>query len=318
MDQSKACQLNSFLCCPCHLRSELEYSDEGQLKCVNEGCPKTERCFPQVAEQPVLIDFTESLFNEEEFVQEEDTSGINRNPSSFRLFVGKILWGRNYKCEANVKRFTEHLLKHNPRPTVLIVGGGSIGKGSDYLYTNPAIKVRSFDVYSSEVTDFVADAHSIPMKNESVDGVLIQAVLEHVLEPAKVVSEIYRVLKPNGIVYAETPFMQQVHEKAYDFTRFSESGHRWLFKKFELIDSGSVFGPATVLSWSLRYFFAGILRNKTLGAALAGCFFWLRYLDRFIPANYTSDGASAVFFLGIKSNQPMEYEEIVKFYRGVA
>jgi SAM-dependent methyltransferase len=41
----------------------------------------------------------------------------------------------------------------------------------------------------------------------------IQAVLEHALDPPVVVAEIYRVLKPGGLVYADTPFMQRVHER---------------------------------------------------------------------------------------------------------
>ncbi len=55
-------------------------------------------------------------------------------------------------------------------------------------------------------------------------------------------AEIHRVLRPGGIVYADTPFLQQVHEGAYDFTRFTDSGHRFLFRRFERIDSGSVAG----------------------------------------------------------------------------
>ena len=34
----------------------------------------------------------------------------------------------------------------------------------------------------------------------SFDGVMIQAVLEHVLEPTRVVAEIHRVLKPDGLL----------------------------------------------------------------------------------------------------------------------
>jgi 2-polyprenyl-3-methyl-5-hydroxy-6-metoxy-1,4-benzoquinol methylase len=39
------------------------------------------------------------------------------------------------------------------------------------------------------------------------DAVVVQAVLEHVLQPDVVVAEIHRVLRPDGLVYAETPFM---------------------------------------------------------------------------------------------------------------
>jgi len=56
------------------------------------------------------------------------------------------------------------------------------------------------------------------------DAVWIQAVLEHVLDPVRVVAEIHRVLRPGGLVYSEIPFMQEVHEGAYDFTRFRLSG----------------------------------------------------------------------------------------------
>ena len=69
----------------------------------------------------------------------------------------------------------------------------------------------------------IADAHYIPFRDGSFQGVLIQAVLEHVIEPEKVVGEIHRVLAKDGVVYSEI-FMQQVHEGAFDITRFSISG----------------------------------------------------------------------------------------------
>src|SRR5690606_38382329 len=118
------------------------------------------------------------------------------------------------------------------------------------------------DVYSSPEVDFIADGHEIPIRSGSVDAVIVQAVLEHVLDPQKVVDEIHRVLKPQGLVYAETPFMQQVHEGPYDFTRFTESGHRWLFRRFARIDSGALRGPGTALLWSVRYAITATLGNK--------------------------------------------------------
>ncbi len=86
------------------------------------------------------------------------------------------------------------------------------------------MRIAAFDIYYSANVQFIADAHSILLRDASVDAVVIQAVLEHVLDPQQVVDEIWRVLKPSGLVYAETPFLQHVHEGAYDFTRFTESG----------------------------------------------------------------------------------------------
>ena len=111
-----------------------------------------------------------------------------------------------------------------------------IGSGTDELYSSK-LQIVGTDVYFSPNVDYVADAHYLPFKDAILDGVIIQAVLEHVVEPQLVVSEIHRILKKNGIVYAETPFLQQVHEGAYDFTRFTVLGHRYLFKQFQRIDS---------------------------------------------------------------------------------
>ncbi len=86
------------------------------------------------------------------------------------------------------------------------------------------------------------------MTDESFDGVICQAVLEHVLDPYRCVEEIHRVLRPNGLVYAETPFMQQVHGGTHDFTRFTHLGHRRLFRKFAEVDSGVVCGPGMALA----------------------------------------------------------------------
>lgn len=68
-------------------------------------------------------------------------------------------------------------------------------------------------------------------------------MLEHVAYPEQVVREMSRVVKAGGLAYSEFPFMQQVHEGAYDFTRMSMSGHRLLFREFEEISSGSSCRP---------------------------------------------------------------------------
>ena len=53
--------------------------------------------------------------------------------------------------------------------------------------------------------------HNIPLKNSSVDGVIIQAVLEHVLEQ-KLLLERYIEFLKKWISFAETPFLQNLEE----------------------------------------------------------------------------------------------------------
>ena len=137
-------------------------------------------------------------------------------------------------------------------------------------------------------------------------------VLEHVLEPAEVVAEIHRVLRPDGLVYADTPFMQQVHEGPYDFTRFTESGHRWLFRRFETIESGVVAGPGVQLAWSVTYAVRGATRSRIAGALCGAVLEPVGHaLDRIVPREYAVDGASSVYFYGKRSERTLSPREIV-------
>ena len=115
---------------------------------------------------------------------------------------------------------------------------------------------------------------------------------------------------------AETPFLQQVHEGAYDFTRFTESGHRWLFRTFDAIDSGVVLGPGSQLLWSIEHVVRGTFRSVTAGVLVKMLLFWLRYFDALIPERYASDAASAVYFLGRKSETAIQPRDMIAYYKG--
>ncbi|HUK61907.1 MAG TPA: class I SAM-dependent methyltransferase, partial [Dongiaceae bacterium] len=208
------------------------------------------------------------------------------------------------------------LASREPHARVLVIGGGTVGIGSERLYESPAIDLVAFDIYASPTTHAVADAHHIPLPDACVDAVWIQAVLEHVLDPSRVVAEIHRVLRPDGVVYAEIPFMQQVHEGAYDFTRFTEAGQRWLFRRFERLDSGVVAGPGLALSWSLDHLVRGLTRSRVLGRGVGIATSWLGLLDRLVPAPFASDSASCVYFYGRRAERALTPRELVRSYRG--
>ncbi|MDN5914088.1 MAG: class I SAM-dependent methyltransferase [Pseudonocardia sp.] len=217
---------------------------------------------------------------------------------------------------ANLNRLTEMLLTEHDNPTVLIVGGGSVGIGLETMYQHPDIRLLAFDIYGDDNVQFVADAHDIPLHDGSVDCVVVQAVLEHVLDPWKVVDEIHRVLKPDGLVYAETPFLQHVHEGPYDFTRFTESGHRWLFRRFSRVGSGVVTGPGVQLIWTIEGVVEGVFRSRRMATIVSVAIFWLRYLDRVIPEHYQIDGACCVYFLGRRTENPIAARDMPGHYRG--
>jgi SAM-dependent methyltransferase len=302
-----------ILQCPCCKKGDLSYSS-ALFTCNNEDCVAFRQPFKIINSQPVLLNFSNGLFEKSNYQDKQKGAVIKRRKGGPGTFLKKILWGGSPVSTFQIKKLLELLAKKANSAQLLIVGGGTRGLGTESIYSQLGITVTSFDVYVSDNTDFIADAHSIPVKDNCMDAVIVQAVLEHVLDPQKVVDEIYRVLKPGGIVYAETPFMQQVHEGAYDFTRFTESGHRWLFRKFSLIGSGAVAGVGTSLIWSIRYFFSGLFRSHTVGMLAAACFFWLRLFEKLIPEKANIAGGSCFYFMGSKSEKYLEEKEIISFY----
>lgn len=69
-------------------------------------------------------------------------------------------------------------------------------------------KVTGVDVYKPfvdylkkkypKIECFLADAHDLPFENKSFDTVVVSEVLDHVVKPKKVLSEVRRVLRPGG------------------------------------------------------------------------------------------------------------------------
>jgi SAM-dependent methyltransferase len=299
--------------CPCCGASVALYTD--LALCRNETCIYSDHGFPLIDGQPVLIDFVDSVFPRSNY-ERGNGSALPRARSrqGLRSRLHLLVDGNNPIAAKNCDRFLSILKEQRRDPSVLVVGGGVIGLGADRLYTDPDVSLTGVDVYASPHTDLLADAHKLPFTNGTFDGVWIQAVLEHVLDPAAVVDELHRVLKPGGLVYAETPFMQQVHERAYDFTRFTQSGHRWLFRRFDEINAGPITGPATVLLWSIRYLLRALGAGEKVSQVVPLMLSWIRLLDRFCNRREAADGAGGVFFLGCRSDSSMPAVSMPEYY----
>jgi len=269
--------------------------------------------FPMTAGQPVLIDFCHSVASRDWFAgSTAAASPVARHQQWPRKVKGMLLGTASISAR-NVRRFRDCL---PPDAVVLMIGGATEGMGTQVLYDDPRVRQIAFDIYPSALTHFVADAHRIPLADQCVDAVCVQAVLEHVVDPACVVAEIERVLRPDGLVYAETPFMQQVHEGAYDFTRFTELGHRWLWRRFAAIARGPLGGPGLSLYWSSRYFLRGLLRSRRAADLVSVPFGVLALADRVMARGDLIDGASGAFFLGRKREEAIDHSGLVSEYLG--
>jgi SAM-dependent methyltransferase len=308
---------NTLRCPRC--RSTLTVPDvrspDRAIRCTDVGCALSRDGFPEIDGVPALVDFENSVLSREHMLAARGRSYKERRVGPLRRLQKALTRGEGPTAR-NAERFLAELKQLDPRPVVLVIGGGAIGVGAEALYHDPDICLIGSDIYVSQHTAVIADGHQLPLADGSVHGVWIQAVLEHVLDPQVCVDEIHRVLKPDGLVYAETPFMQQVHEGAYDFTRFTLSGHRWLFRGFSEIDGGVTRGPGVVLLWSIRYFASAIFGNRRAGSIATLAFFWLRFFDRVGSREHSADGPSGVFFLGRRAASPISRRDIVSYYKG--
>ncbi len=70
------------------------------------------------------------------------------------------------------------------------------------------------------------------------------------------------MLKKDGNVYAETPFLQQVYEGAYDYSRFTELGQINLFNHLKVLKSNCLNGLGTSPLWKIYYISRGLLDSK--------------------------------------------------------
>jgi SAM-dependent methyltransferase len=275
--------------------------------------------FLVVAGVPLFLDPDRSLFARHAFTESAAAprSRVRRLRGLLRArLIGSPVSRRNFL------RMTELLAPaRGDRRLVLVIGGGILGFGIEPLLGNPGVKLLETDVYIGPRTAVVCDAQQLPFVDGAFDGVVVQAVLEHVIDPGRVAAEIHRVLKPGGVLYSEIPFMQQVHEGAYDFTRFTLGGHRALFRGFDEVDAGPVGGPGEALAWSVSYFISAFARSDVtrarIRAATTLLTLPLRWSDRLLEGGRgTADAASGTYFIGLRAERSLSDEEIVAAYAG--
>ena len=95
--------------------------------------------------------------------------------------------------------------------------------GIDMESTGHEHKHSKIDVYY--------DGKNIPFPDNSFDSVFCSEVFEHVFNLDEIITEIKRVLKPNGSMLITVPFSWNEHEVPYDFARYTSFGITHLLEK---------------------------------------------------------------------------------------
>lgn len=283
---------------------------DGDLTCSNCAAH-----FSQVDGRPILFKPSNDLFDVGDYADAKPDEAIpaQRKSSLTGLSV-------NLSIDRMITRLLT-LLGDAPRVILIVGGGRQRGWLDPMLKAKVAHQVIYCDVDKWADVDVFCDAHDLPFGDGFADAVIQTAVLEHVMDPSRVAAEMARVVKPDGFVYSELPFMQQVHEGAYDFTRFTLGGHRRLLNAFAEIESGMVAGPATALLWAIENFAlaftGGNMTRRILKAAVRVLFGWIKYFDHLLANKpQAMDGASCTYFLGRRSAEIRSDADIIASYRG--
>lgn len=137
------------------------------------------------------------------------------------------------------------------RDRVLDVGGGSrFQKGMmqyEALFVNT--RYETMDISTDYSPDIIGDIHNIPLQEASVDAIICRSVLEHVENPNIAMKELYRVLKPGGLLFLQVPSTYPYHARkgvgSYkDYWRFFDDTLEMLgepFNKRKIVKHGGWF-----------------------------------------------------------------------------
>ena len=79
--------------------------------------------------------------------------------------------------------------------------------------------------------DAVADLEALPFADATFDAAINIVTLEHVREPARVMAEIARVLKPGGRLLLAVPTEWEEHQQPHDYFRYTQFGVRHLCER---------------------------------------------------------------------------------------
>lgn len=129
-----------------------------------------------------------------------------------------------------------------PSPAVLEIGARA---RSGNIYTQgfaPHVRYQGADILPGPNVDLLADVHQLgrTVAPESYDAIFSISVFEHLAMPWQAALEINAALKPGGLVFISTHPAWPLHDRPWDFYRYSTDGFRALFHRltgFEIVDA---------------------------------------------------------------------------------
>lgn len=143
-------------------------------------------------------------------------------------------------------RIQRFLTKYATTTTVLDIGSGGANWSGIFPHR------ITFDIDPSRNPEIVGDIHAMPFADASQETILCLEVFEHLITPPRAVAEMYRVLKPGGLLILTTRFAFPVHDVPGDFWRYTPYALRHLFREWRIVEIEYEADPFTTIAILLQ------------------------------------------------------------------
>ncbi|MFN3147735.1 MAG: methyltransferase domain-containing protein [Paracoccaceae bacterium] len=107
-------------------------------------------------------------------------------------------------------------------------GGWGLNLGAGFTRIHP--RMVTIDVMNAANIDIVTDGSVLPLRENSLELVVAQEVLEHIADFQGTIDEVHRALRAGGVFYCQVPFQIGKHHGPMDYWRFSRDALEHLFE----------------------------------------------------------------------------------------
>lgn len=140
------------------------------------------------------------------------------------------LKGKILDVGCGIMPYREYILAHNSQVTQYL--------GCDF-------EASLDEEYALGKPELFWNGKTLPAQDNSYDTIIATELLEHCAYPEEVLSEMYRVLKPDGILFFTVPFIWTLHllpHDEYRYTPFSLKRHleNTQFKQIDIQSLGNI------------------------------------------------------------------------------
>lgn len=222
---------------------------------------------------------------------------LYKNEFFFRNLYSLAYSGNSHQCNICEKKLSKFVI--NQRNELLCPKCGSLGRDrrlwklleTDYLKENYTVldfspsrslshklkNVKIINYLSTDLSgnfnaDFQYDITKIDINSNTIDLIICYHILEHIDEDLLAMSELFRVLKPNGIAIIQTPFTTgAIYENPLikspeeRLEHFGQEDHVRIYSEIELKNRLEKIGfNVTVRHFDKIEIYNGLVENETV------------------------------------------------------